>query len=137
MMKILIIDDDQDDQGFFVEAMQEIGDINVMSLSDCMNVTPFLDSHHTFDAVFLDFNIPGINGKTCLSEIKAHPRYKNVPVFMLSGSVSEKDFSDFFEAGAQRFIVKPTTHAGLVNSLKGALQHLDEKPAKDNFVIAL
>ena len=60
----------------------------------------------TPDLILLDLNLPGIDGKGVLGEIKQHAVLKRVPVSVLTSSTSEKDVVQSYELGANCYIVK-------------------------------
>ena len=57
--------------------------------------------------ILLDINMPGSNGFDVLRTIKANPKYKNIPVIMLTSSNSEEDIARSYENGACSYISKP------------------------------
>jgi DNA-binding response OmpR family regulator len=61
----------------------------------------------TPDLILLDLNLPGIDGKGVLAEIKQDAKLKRVPVSVLTSSTSEKDVVQSYELGANCYIVKP------------------------------
>ncbi|MFH1194696.1 MAG: response regulator [bacterium] len=67
-----------------------------------------------FLAVFLDIEIPNMNGLELLSKIKAHPKTKNTPVIVCSVEVEEQKA---FMMGAVEYFVKPINYNYLVEVL--------------------
>jgi DNA-binding response OmpR family regulator len=57
--------------------------------------------------ILLDLNLPGIDGRGVLAEIKQSAELKRVPVSMLTSSTSEKDVAQSYDLGANCYIVKP------------------------------
>lgn len=97
-MFILTIDDDPDDGFIFQEAIHEIDpDIRcqfvgkphdaIKLLSDATDVLP--------DLIFLDVNMPCMDGSECLMEIRKIEKLKAVPVIMLSTFISEKEEKNY------------------------------------------
>ena len=70
------------------------------------------------DLIFLDFNLPKIDGRDVLSQLKSSERSKNVPVIILSSSEREEDVRKAYELGASTYISK----AIIMNELSGSLQ---------------
>ena len=70
------------------------------------------------DLIFLDFNLPKIDGKDVLLQLKASEASKNVPVIILSSSEREEDIRRAYELGASTYISK----AVILNELSGSLQ---------------
>lgn len=117
---MFLVDDDEDDQLFFVEAMQEIDSFIHCSIAD--NGRKALNRLRALvelpDLIFLDINMPELNGFDCLKELKKCPRLQTIPVIMLSTSVSVKDIAYSKELGAELFFTKPSSYAKLCEILK-------------------
>jgi two-component system response regulator len=65
--------------------------------------------------VLLDLNMPGIDGRETLRIIRADPAIRRIPVVVLTTSTADDDIAASYDAGANAYIVKPTTFAGLVH----------------------
>ena len=73
------------------------------------------------DYIFLDLNMPIMNGLNCLIEIKKTAVLKHIPVVLYSTS-AEKEFTDASKKlGAMDFFVKPSNFSGLLKYLKKIL----------------
>jgi CheY-like chemotaxis protein len=62
----------------------------------------------TPDLILLDINMAGVSGFEVLMEIKADPRWKRVPVVMLTSSTANADVARAYELGASGYISKPS-----------------------------
>jgi CheY-like chemotaxis protein len=61
------------------------------------------------DVIFMDINMPGIDGVEVLRFLRRDPMTADVPVIIVSAEEQEKIKQDAFEAGANYYIVKPPT----------------------------
>jgi CheY-like chemotaxis protein len=117
---VFLVDDDEDDQLFFVEAMQEINSSIHCSIAE--NGRKALNRLNALvelpDLIFMDINMPELNGFDCLKELKKCPRLQTIPVIMLSTSVSLRDINYSKELGAQLFFTKPSSYASLCDILR-------------------
>jgi CheY-like chemotaxis protein len=68
--------------------------------------------------ILLDLNMPRKDGREALVEIKADPRLRSIPVVVLTVSKAEEDILRSYDTGANSYITKPVTFAGLVEALK-------------------
>lgn len=57
--------------------------------------------------ILLDINLPRVNGIEVLRHLKAHPKYRRIPVVVLSSSSEDRDLHDAYALGVNSFIVKP------------------------------
>ena len=141
-LKILLVEDDNDDIQFFTEAIKKLefkGEVTVVRT--CDQLFAQLTSNGYFDVVFLDINIPLSDGHQCLKKIKASDLFKDIPIIMFTGSSAESDIRDGYENGAHYHVVKPYAHSNYVESLKIVFKEnwkeKPQRPAKENFVVNL
>lgn len=57
--------------------------------------------------IFLDLNMPGMDGKRFLEAVKADPQQKRIPVVIVTSSQSPGDVRECYERGASCYVVKP------------------------------
>ena len=67
--------------------------------------------------ILLDLNMPGLGGDETLRRIKGHASLRRIPVVMFSTSDAAEDIGKSYDAGANSFIVKPTSYRGLIKIL--------------------
>lgn len=119
---LLLIDDDEDDQELFIEAVREISsEINVTVVPDASIALDKLTKKLvTADVIFSDLNMPKMNGQQFLLEIKKHADLKDIPVIISSTSSHSHTIQLVKDFGAHEFITKP----GLFNELVSTLRRL-------------
>lgn len=102
-MYLLNIDDDADDGLFFMEAVREISsEATCLVLSSGDNAVQFLsqDLGVLPDYIFLDINMPGMNGKECLVKLRSMRKLVNVPIIMFSTSIPDNETQTFRKLNA-------------------------------------
>lgn len=118
---LYLIDDDMDDLDFFCEAVQQVdSSIICFKSSDSeYALRSFQQGEIPLpDLIFLDLNMPLIDGRTFLCEIKKIDEYASIPVIIYSTSAHPKDIDDTRKLGAAGFITKPFSQEVLVNQLQ-------------------
>lgn len=123
-MTILLIDDDEDDQDIFKEAATlVVPDIQFLSAKDGEQALKVLEmSSPTLpDHIFLDVNMPRMDGKEFLRIVKADPRFQKIPVVIYSTSKHASELGEFFRMGASNYITKPSEFNLLLTYLKSVL----------------
>jgi CheY-like chemotaxis protein len=70
------------------------------------------------DLIFLDLNMPRMNGCEFLTAIKADDRYKGIPVVVLTTSDVEKDVVSSYQLGATSYITKPVDMPQFVKAIQ-------------------
>ncbi|HEU5147272.1 MAG TPA: response regulator [Chryseosolibacter sp.] len=120
---VFLIDDDVDDRDIFALALTEIDDsIACVTASDGIDALSRLrDRSFTPDYIFLDLNMPRMNGKQCLSAMKGEPRLQHVPIIIYTTSSEHQDITETLELGASDFLTKPTRISELTERLRFVL----------------
>jgi len=122
----LLVDDDSDDSELFGEAIQENNpEIAVHVATNGREAFNVLNEIEQPDLIFLDINMPIMNGWECLAKLKISAEYKNIPVIMYSTSSHKKDIDLAAETGAITFLSKPHDYQELRRILKSLTQHLE------------
>jgi len=124
-MTILLIDDDLDDIDFFVEAIAEIdANIECVSVLNAIEALKLLDAGGVKpDYIFLDLNMPKMDGKQCLKLLKNSPVLHHIPVVLYSTSKREEDVEQAKMMGAHSFIVKPNKFTLLKKEISSVLMN--------------
>jgi len=117
---IFLVEDDEDDQIFFTECIDEIENADLIGASSNGDeALRKLESIHVLpDIIFMDINMPFMNGLECLAEIIKHPRLKNIPVIMLSTDTTQAGLAQ--KLGAKAFLKKSSD----CQSLKTKMEEL-------------
>ncbi len=110
MNKIFLIDDDEDDQFMFKEVVKSIDPskhceiaVNGKNALEILKLSDYLP-----DIIFLDLNMPIMNGYDFLIQVKKEKKLKKIPVGIFSTSNNSHDKQITKEFGAQFFLTKPT-----------------------------
>ena len=110
-MTILYVDDDPDDRQIFLEAIKSVDDSFVCDTAkDGLDALAYLDSNKLPDVVFLDINMPLMDGKTCLSEIRGNKNTSHIPVVIFTTSNNPQEKDECRELGASDFVLKPVSY---------------------------
>lgn len=122
---ILLVEDSPADVLITREAFEEFKLINTLHVvEDGVEAMVFLNQEGKYasapqpDLILLDLNLPRKNGREVLAEIKADPRFKNIPVVILTTSHSEKDVLQAYDQHANCYIVKPVGFDNFVAAMK-------------------
>lgn len=121
-----LVDDDSDDLDFFCEAVSTMDRdiICIRAISSDKALRAF-KSHDVPvpDMIFLDLNMPLVDGRQFLAEIKMLAPYAHVPVIIYSTSSHARDIEETRQLGASGFLSKPYSLAELVHELNAILSN--------------
>jgi CheY-like chemotaxis protein len=68
--------------------------------------------------VLLDLNLPGTDGREVLTQAKADPQLKKIPVIVLTTSTDERDIERCYQAGANSYVKKPVDLDGFLQAIR-------------------
>ena len=127
-ISILIADDDVDDRMLIKDAFDECRLKNPLHfVEDGEQLLAFLRREGKYEKlkgeplpgiILLDLNMPRVDGRTALDEIKKDERLRRIPVIILTTSKAEEDILRTYYLGVSSFISKPVTFEGLVDIVK-------------------
>ena len=120
-VKIILAEDDKDDQELFIEALDATNvPCKVTTVENGQELVDALKNpgESKPDIVFIDINMPIKGGKQALAEIKSDKELKEIPAVMLSTSNHPGDIEETFKQGANLYIQKPSSFTGFILILK-------------------
>ena len=122
---ILMVDDDPDDVQFFCNALYESDQpYYCISVSGAEEALTFLENTLIIpEFIFLDLNMPCLNGKECLMKLKSNPQSKNIPVIIYSTSSQKKEVEELYKLGASQFVTKPYSMKTLMNTISDIFEN--------------
>lgn len=119
-MIVFYADDDPEDCQLFAEALQQIDPgLKPIIAKDGKEALTLLNQMRDLpDYIFLDINMPLVDGKKCLIEIKKSDRLKGIPVIMYSTTSDTNEIQQYYKLGAHDFLIKPANFGVLCDSLE-------------------
>ncbi len=127
---ILLVEDDPADAGLAKRALRE-GRIlcRVSHVRDGVEAMEFLRRTDQFagaprpDLILLDLNMPRMDGRAVLQELKADPELKTIPVVILTTSDVDRDVNASYLLGANSFITKPMDMDAFFDAVKSVEEY--------------
>lgn len=120
---ILMADDDPDDRMLAREALAENKLANdLYFVENGEELLDYLFQRGKYNAdnapkpglILLDLNMPKMDGREALKELKSNSNLRKIPVIVLTTSKAEEDIIRSYELGVNSFITKPVTFDELV-----------------------
>ncbi len=125
---LVMVDDDEDDCLLVEAALYEAYlKCDFHCLQDGLEMLDYLNRRGRYqdpesaprpDIIFLDLNLPRMNGRVVLQKLKSDERFRTIPVIILTTSNHEEDVALCYDMGANTYIVKEASFAGLRAALK-------------------
>lgn len=124
--KILLAEDDLDDQQIFHAFLNHREDIYLMpmvgngvELIDTLNTT---NEKELPNLIVLDHNMPKRNGYQTLEILKSSARYEHIPVIVYSTYIDRSLAKTCSEKGASAVVTKPVTKDEYNKMIEGFLE---------------
>lgn len=106
---LMVVEDDVDDRLYFCNAVKEIN-----ASYECLEAWNGLQALEILrkakrlpDFIFIDINMPVMNGLDCLEKLKEDEQLKNIPVIIYTTSKYQENSDYTHELGASYFVTKP------------------------------
>ena len=114
--KVLLVDDEED----FLEIMSERMEARGMEVTTCTTAEHAIEkiNEETFDAIILDFMMPGMDGFQALKEIKT--KRPELQIILLTGHATVEKGVEAMKMGATDFLEKPADIEALQAKIKEA-----------------
>lgn len=113
-ISVLLVDDDPGDVLMIEEALESIGSPRtVYVVNDGEEAVAFLRQTGQFteaprpDVVLLDLNMPRMDGRQVLAEIKTDVKLRSIPIVVLTTSQSPADIMSSYALHANAYVTKP------------------------------
>jgi CheY-like chemotaxis protein len=114
LIEILLVEDDPGDVRLTMEALKKskvhthlnvVGD-GIEALAFLRRQGKYKDAPHP-DIILLDLNMPRMDGRELLVQLKADPDLHRIPAVVLTTSAAEEDIARSYELHANCYITKP------------------------------
>ena len=131
-MLVFLVDDDYEDHEIFKMAYDRV--VPSYELVTCENGIEALDYFYKNagfkpDLIFLDINMPRMNGKECAKELRKLPDLEHVPIILYSTHEGQKELEEALVAGANGFMTKPASISEFAVALKNVITTYFKSPA--------
>jgi DNA-binding NtrC family response regulator len=121
--EILLIDDDADELEVFTEALHSVDkNIQCSQAKDLGEALDFL-SYSSPAYIFIDYNMPKVNGLECVIEIKKIEKLENSKIILYSNYITEEMNQRAISLGAYKCVKKPSMINVLIKNLKEILHN--------------
>ncbi len=127
LYNILVVDDNKQTAQGLAQMVRVLG--HTVSVAYGPRMALQLLNQVVPDAIFLDINMPGVNGIEVLRYLRRDPYTAQVPVVIVSANDSDAVRAQALQAGANHYIVKPPTIEQIENALVGVLPQAGDDSA--------
>ncbi len=115
-MRIVVAEDDAVCRKIVVELSRKVAD-DVIQFRNGRSTWEFLQDNDAVDLLVTDVQMPEMDGLELIGRLRSDPRFRGLPVIIVSGKVGARDVRTFLEQGATAFLPKPVPHDQLLDYL--------------------
>lgn len=121
--RALVVDDLEAHRAIFKRALAQVGDVTVAEAENGRDALEEL-RRYTPNLIITDIEMPEMNGMALLSAIRGDPRFKDIPVIVVTSNsgtgreAEQKLRKELIAAGASDFLVKPIIEGDLIRSVR-------------------
>jgi DNA-binding response OmpR family regulator len=108
-IEVLLIEDDPDDEQIFSTALRELGMVTLLYRAANFDQASTFLMYEKPSIIFMDLNMPGINGKDALVSLRRNERYRSIPIIILTTSSCEWEKAECVKSGADYYVTKPSS----------------------------
>jgi two-component system response regulator len=122
---ILVADDDEDDKEMLQSVFTERKyNTPLEFVSNGLELLHYLSDIKRNEGklsfpkfILLDLNMPKMDGRQALVELKNDPVLKKIPVIVFSTTNSKIEINNCYDLGANTYVVKPATYTNLLRTI--------------------
>lgn len=112
MASILIVDDNAVIRRIISVTLRKAGHTPVPAESAAEALLRLAET--PVELALLDLAMPDVDGLSLLKQLRSDPRYRDLPIIMLTASAQDQDRVDARAAGANDFLTKPASSGELL-----------------------
>lgn len=125
MIRILLVEDNPGDVELMLESLHgQSGRYDLSVTRDGAEALDYLRQEGEFadaprpDLIFLDLNLPRVNGHEVLAAIKSDETLRSIPVVIITTSRADRDVSASYRLHANAYVTKPVDLRGFVQAIQ-------------------
>jgi len=122
---IFLVDDDAEDRRVFKDALEEVtSKVQLLSAYDGEHALELMNDRKFSnpDIIFMDLNMPRMNGMELLTELRQRRNLTDVPIIVFSTSAMLTYIQQCMQLGADDYLIKPESFAMLVSGIRQKLE---------------
>ncbi len=130
---ILLIEDSKSQRVKLLQSLEEAGYSDVKELVSAEALFECLKNEtncSSINLMLIDNNLPGISGTEAAKRLKSNPKYKDIPIIMLTANADLQALERAFDVGINDYLTKPFTRIELFARIQSALRLKQETDAR-------
>lgn len=121
-LKILVVDDFEMIRSLIKQALIDVGFNNLSEATDGLEayekIVEAKDLGLPYELIFVDWNMPRMNGLELVQKCKANAELKHLPFIMISAEREQKTVVTALKSGVSDYILKPFSSAQIARKIQ-------------------
>lgn len=117
----LMVVEDEPENRLFIGLLLRTEGFEVQEAEDGPTALTLLERETPPELILLDVMMPGLNGWQVFERLREDPRWRNIPVVMLTALAQRSDVERAVELGVDGYVTKPFEPADLLHTIEKAL----------------
>ncbi len=118
----VIVVDDEAETAAMLGTMLQVSGYDVLRAHSPAKAMSLIQ-HHNPDLVLLDIMMPGVSGLELCRYLRRDPRYRELPVVIISAKSQPEDIREGMNAGATAYLTKPVAMKTLIQTIGTSLEN--------------
>ena len=124
LKRILLVEDDTEDQYLFTLALDSLNlNAYCKAVNNGQEALDHLNNIANYEIIFLDLNMPIMNGVDCLKALKENENCRHIPVVIITTSMNPFELDNCKKMGVAHIFHKPNSFPELCKSLQSILMN--------------
>ena len=120
----IIVDDEHSSQRVLQYFIKETDALQLkQTCNNASEAFKYLELHTNINLIFLDINMPKINGIEFLTILKKDPNLRHIPTVILTTSNNQKDLLECYKIGVSGYVLKPLKYEDYVSEIESLLNY--------------
>ena len=126
MRTILVVDDSATMRRMIMAALRDLKDVSFHQAASGLEAIERL-AIAPVDLLVLDLNMPDVHGLEVLRFVRAHERFRDLPVVILTTRGDEESRTNALREGATLYLTKPFAPAAFAPEIRRLLEPVGER----------
>lgn len=120
---VYLVDDDEDDRFLFSDALKRsMSAIDLKMFQEGSELLRQLETTNKLpDVIFVDLNMPLVNGEELLEDIKSNSKNQHIPIVIYSTSYNPRKAKSVLDKGGSLFLQKPASFKELQKAIEESI----------------
>lgn len=125
-LRVLLVDDNETARTGLSDTLKSFTFDPHAAVSGAQALELMAAAAKPYDLILLDWRMPDMDGRTFIQRIKQEPRFRDIPIILISACAREEESEQAQASGAQAFLIKPIRPSVLFETILDVFGRRDD-----------